>query len=329
MNKLLKNGFGTLVFGFALLGCVSRPEITTIVPTPVKLAALVTASPLTSPLPIPDSSALSNLKGVLVFERGDDVSAHIEFFNWQSNETTPLNIAAQEAREPTWSPDMKRIAFTAKTDADRFEVRAINRDGSDEQTLVNDGSNNWYPSWSPDGLHLAFASDRSGQIQIYVSDADGQNPRQLTSTGNNWAPAWSPDSSALVFVSDRDNNRELYTIHLDGTGEHRLTNTPTDEDRPAWSPDGKKIAFMRFVEQTFLFDSSEIFIMDSDGTGDQRLTDNQSGDVAPRWSPDGKWLIFSSNRSGAWQFYLLRLADGNTIPLPWSILGRSASWQAK
>ncbi len=329
MNKSITTSLALLFFSLILLGCDSKPVVTTLSPISVNPSMLATASPLASPLSTPDVSALSTLGGVLVFERGDDVSAHLELFDWQKSTSIPLTSPSVESREPTWSPDGQRIVFTFKSGTGHFEVHVINRDGSQEKALVNDDHNNWYPSWSPDGSHLAFVSDRTGQIQVYVSDANGQNARPLTSAGNNWAPSWAPDSNTLVFVSDRDSNRELYTIHADGTGEQRLTNTPTDEDRPAWSPDGKKIAFMRFVERTFLFDSSEIFVMNADGSDEQRLTNNQAGDATPRWSPDGKWLIFSSNRSGSWMFYLVRLADGNTIPVPWGTLGRSASWVAK
>ncbi len=329
MNKPIRIGFALAFLSFIVLGCDSKPAITTLSATSVKLPAPSANSPLASPLSTPDLSALSSLSGSVVFERGDDTSAHLEVFDWHRNQPVPLNTASAEAREPAWSPDAKQIVFTAKPSTDRFELHVINRDGSNEKTLVSDPSNNWYPSWSPDGSHLAFVSDRSGQIQVFVGDANGQNARQLTSAGNNWAPSWSPDGSTLVFVSDRDHNRELYTIRLDGSGERRLTNTPTDEDRPAWSPDGKQIAFMRFVEQTFLFDSSEVFVMNADGSAEQRLTSNQAGDSSPHWSPDGKWLIFSSDRSGSWSLYVLRISDNSVLPLSWSALGRSANWAEK
>jgi Tol biopolymer transport system component len=79
------------------------------------------------------------------------------------------------------------------------------------------------PSWSPDGRQLAFESQRSGRIAIYVINADGSGERQLThNVADDTHPAWSPDGSTILFDSNRDGVWNLYTIHPDGTGERRL-----------------------------------------------------------------------------------------------------------
>ena len=70
-----------------------------------------------------------------------------------------------------------------------------------------------FPAFSPDGKHLAFASLRDGQMEIYVADADGSNPANLsTHPGRDTQPSWTPDGRGVTFVSDRDGGTDLYTV---------------------------------------------------------------------------------------------------------------------
>jgi TolB protein len=143
---------------------------------------------------------------------------------------------------------------------------------------------------------IAFASDRDGDFEIYVMNADGSGQTQLThNTAFDAYPAWSPDGSKIAFVSERDgNNRmEIYVMNADGTGQHNLTNTPVLwlNSEPDWSPDGTKIAY---AEADPMHDSWELFVMNADGTGQTQLTDFYPTDGSPTWSPDGTKIAFSS-----------------------------------
>ena len=87
---------------------------------------------------------------------------------------------------PSWSPDGKRIVFVSERDGNR-EIYVMDADGRNPQNLTNDHNEDWYPSWSPDGKRIAFMSRRDGHIidfaptyEIYVMDADGGNPQNLT-----------------------------------------------------------------------------------------------------------------------------------------------------
>ena len=110
--------------------------------------------------------------------------------------------------------------------------------------LTNDPADDWWPSWSPDGRHLAFASSRDDNYEIYVMGADGSNPRNLTNhSATDGEPSWSPDGRHLAFESFRDDNWEIYVMGADGSNLRRLTNHSAWDDNPFWSPDGRHLAF--------------------------------------------------------------------------------------
>ncbi len=90
-------------------------------------------------------------------------------------------------------------------------------------------------AWSPDGSRIAFTSDRDGNIEVYVMNADGTGQTRLTANpGADGAPAWSPDGSRIAFESDRDENVDIYVMTADGSGQARLTTDAAYDGTPAW-----------------------------------------------------------------------------------------------
>ncbi len=85
---------------------------------------------------------------------------------------------------------------------------------------------------------IAFSSERDGNVEVYVMDADGSNPQRLTNSPSSTDrdPAWSPDRTKIAFESNRDGNDEVYLMNADGSNPQRLTNTATHNFDPAWSP---------------------------------------------------------------------------------------------
>jgi TolB protein len=141
---------------------------------------------------------------------------------------------------------------------------------------------------------IAFASQRDGNLEIYVMNADGSGQTRLTNNpANESKPAWSPDGSRIAFSSNRDGNAEIYVMNAGGSGQTRLTNNPALDVTPAWSPDGSRIAFSSDRDG-----NREIYVMNADGSGQTRLTNNPATDAEPAWSPDGSRIAFDSDRDG-------------------------------
>lgn len=91
---------------------------------------------------------------------------------------------------------------------------------------------------------IAFMSQRDGNAEIYVMNADGTNQLRLTfNPAFDDKPAFSRSGEKIAFMSFRDGNAEIYVMHADGTSQTRLTNHPGSDSDPAFSPDGSKIAF--------------------------------------------------------------------------------------
>ena len=178
--------------------------------------------------------------------------------------------------------------------------------------LTRNTADDRYPAWSPDGSKIAFQSDRDGNSEIYVMNADGTNVIKLTSnTAEDWTPAWSLDGCKMAFASDRDSECGIYVMDTDGTNVIPLTSHTALDCNPKWSPDGSKITF-----QSDRDGNSEIYVMNADGTNVTKLTSNTAEDRTPAWSPDGCKIAFASDRDFIdFKIYVMDTDGTNVIPL--------------
>jgi len=203
------------------------------------------------------------------------------------------------AFDAVWSPAGDVIAFCVgryfRTPGfPASQVALIRPDGSGFRPIADDGANNGFPSWSPDGKQIVY---KRGRQLVIVSLPDSKvTPLTGDSHWYNF-PQWSPKGDAIMFTSDRDGDFELYTVRPDGTGLRRLTNSPGNDAHSIWSPDGEWIVFssarMGFKDEMALYDGvpqpyGEIFAMRAEGSDVRQLTDNKWEDASPGWMPEPK-----------------------------------------
>ncbi len=188
---------------------------------------------------------------------------------------------------PHWSPDGARITYdSGDCTGDQREVYVMDADGGNPRNLTNNETDDMLAAWSPDSTQLVFSSDRDGNYEIYVMDADGdeqgaRHVRRLTeNTAADHAPTWSPDGTQIAFYSERDGNAEVYVMDADGGNPRNLTNNPTEDWFPRWSPDGSQITFSSRRDGNL-----DIYVMNADGSDVRRLTDSPREDFNSVWQP--------------------------------------------
>jgi Tol biopolymer transport system component/DNA-binding winged helix-turn-helix (wHTH) protein len=201
-----------------------------------------------------------------------------------------LPFASEGASAPAVSRQGNRLAYGVnRPDANiwRIDLRSPGQNPGPPVRLIASTRKESAPVYSPDGKRIAFTSDRSGTLEVWVCASDGSNPAQLTTLGESdvWAPNWSPDGQNIAFTAVRAGNADLYVVSANGGPVRRLTTHPAGDAWPYWSRDGESLYF-----RSTRSGSGEIWKMPAKGGEAVQITRHE-GD-APQESPDGRFVYY-------------------------------------
>lgn len=221
---------------------------------------------------------------------------------------------------PSYSPDGKLIAF-AHGSGGKSDVYIMASDGSAAHQLTTNGLDNSHPHWSPDGHRILFNSSRTTPIEdradpakeqddVFSMALDGTDLHQHTHCNTVCTFAsFSPDMKKIVYrkvtntpglnwdLSESKRNSEIAVANADGSDERILTNNAAFDGWPAWSPDGKHIAFAS--NRLGPANQGRIFVMSPDGSAMRQISASPGSYVQPFWSADGRNIYaYNANEVG-------------------------------
>jgi dipeptidyl aminopeptidase/acylaminoacyl peptidase len=229
------------------------------------------------------------------------------------------------------------VVTTLSEEKDEYlsNIWVVDVAGGDPRRFTTGPLRDTAPRWSPDGLHLAFLSERERKkkAQLYVMPADGGEPVRLTDLKNGiGSPVWSPDGTRLAFVSrvggwqepedeaERERSRpvreittlkyrfngegfvydrrpHLFVVALTGGECRQITEGDFVDGDPAWSPDGRSIAFVSARHDDRDHDNrSDVWIVSPEGGDPRRVTDTAGPASLPAFSPDGTTIAYLGHR---------------------------------
>ena len=207
-----------------------------------------------------------------------------------------------------------RIAFVSFRDGQQ-EIYLLDLDaGVEAVNLTDEPGPDIDPDWSPDGKRIAFASQRLGNLYLFVMNSDGSEVRQLTEgPGGDLGPRWSPDGKRIAF----SRAGSLHVIDADGDNEKLvMAAEPKESAAPCkggafvggWAPDGGRITY---YAASVARQEGQICVVDPDGGEPAVLVDDPGVlSAEPSWSPDGRSIAFRSIRDGNHDVYVVDVESG-------------------
>ena len=260
--------------------------------------------------------------------------SHVWMTSWDGASTIQATTSKQSEHDPRWSPDNRYLAFlSSREGAKETQLWLLDRQGGEAVRITSVAGGISYYAWSPDGTRVVlvsedpdpaeadttapprpivirryhFKNDDEGYLEgrhyhLYLLDVATHQVQQLTSGSfDEENPAWSPDGRSIAFVSnhdadpDRSENSDVFVMDATpGAPARQLTTfRGSDEGDLAWSPDGKRIAYLRGSEPRFsAYSQDRVAMVSVDGGAPRILTAALDRPFRSlRWSSDGASIL--------------------------------------
>lgn len=211
---------------------------------------------------------------------------------------------------PAWSPDGRSIAYVSYRPTPDVFLASIYEGRSANLTNGKGASQALSVAFSHDGKRIAYSSNKSGNLEIWVANADGSGARKVTSSSaSDTAPCWSPTGQEIGFTSNRGGTPQIYVMDAEGLNVRRLTNVGNYNDGCAWntSKEFLEVAYTSRLEGGF-----EVAVLDIASGQVRQVTQGRGSCEYPAWAPNGRHLAFSCNRGGSWQITVSN-RDGSEV----------------
>lgn len=231
-----------------------------------------------------------------------------------------------EINDSGWYPAVShrgfRLAYQRVTHSLSVWTLDVPASGKEQRILVpatSETDQGPGPQISPDGKKLAYMSDRSGSMEIWVSDRDGSNATQLTAVGFAGTPRWSPDSKSVVFDAGTRDGPTIFAVRMDGGAPRQLVSDNGENVCPSWSHDGKWIYFASHRTGEY-----QAWKVPAEGGTPIQIT--RQGGHAALESADGKYLYYAKTHYANPEIWQVPVGGGPEKLV--SPLIRPASWAA-
>jgi Tol biopolymer transport system component/DNA-binding winged helix-turn-helix (wHTH) protein len=238
--------------------------------------------------------------------------------------TFQLTTNAGEQSRPALSPDGKRLAFVWTKEGGGPQHIYIKEMGSESLVRLTDlNADEFSPTWSPDGKQIAFLSSSETGLGLYVATlAASLSIRKVyipeeTTRWDQGALSWSPDGKSFVLVDHMgaQPSSSIFLIDVGTLRAHVLTDPPPGWEgdlSPVFSPDGKRIAFLRASESWVV----DLYWISANGGETHQITHDGKTINGITWSSDNRSIVFSSNRAGQYALWKVALDGSAPVRMP-------------
>jgi TolB protein len=211
----------------------------------------------------------------------------------------PITHLGSISLSPRVSPDSSRVAFSS-LGKEGFQIRMFSLVLGRMVTFQGVGGTNITPAWAPNGKDIAYSSSRSGDPEIWISDANGSLARRITSfRGPDVSPTFNPRTgSQIAWISGRTGLPQLYIMDTDGSAVQRMTDGGYATS-VSWSPNGQFLAFA--WDRKYgpgAPGGQDIYIMEIATKKWIQLTHDGGRCDFPSWSPDGRHIVYANSADG-------------------------------